>query len=341
MPITISKIAQLVNGTVSGNRNCLITGVAGLEEAQPGEITFLANKKYLPLLKTTRASAVLVDKQTKVPDHLNAISVKNPDLSFAQIIEYFKPEPPALSKGIHSRALVAKNVKLGKNVCIQPYAVLQPGSKIGAGTVIYPNVYIGQGVSIGKNCCLYPNVVIREKCVIGDNVIIHSGTVIGSDGFGYTLVNGTRRKIPQIGIVVIEDEVEIGANVTIDRARFGQTIIRKGVKIDNLVQVAHNVEIGENSVLVAQVGISGSTKIGQNVIMAGRSGAVGHIQIGDNVTVAGCSVATKNIPAGMIVSGFPARPHHEELHIQAALHKLPELLKIIKQLQAEIKNLKK
>ncbi|MCK5578685.1 MAG: UDP-3-O-(3-hydroxymyristoyl)glucosamine N-acyltransferase [Planctomycetes bacterium] len=341
MKTTVAKLAKLVNGTVSGNKNISLAGVAGLKEARPGDVSFLANKKYINLLKITRASAVLVNPEVKVPADLTVIRVKNPDLACIRVLEYFSPKPPALVKGVHSKAVVAKNVRLGKNVSIQPYVVVQPGSRIGDQTVFYPNVYIGHDVTIGKNCCFYPNVVIREKTVIGDNVIIHSGTVIGSDGFGYTVDDGRQHKIPQVGTVEIGDDVEIGANVAIDRARFDKTIIKKGTKIDNLVHIAHNVEIGENSLILAQVGIAGSSKLGQNVIFAGQSGVIGHVDVGDNAIVAAKSVATRDVPPGKTVSGVPARDHKEELRVRAAQIKLPELFKTIRELKAEIEKLKK
>lgn len=330
MKTTVAQLTHLVKGKLSGNGKTIITGFAGVNEARLGDITFITNSKFLNRLVETRASATLMPDDIKNSIHLPTIRVKHPDIAFAKIVEYFSPPSIQFSPGIHPTAIISEKVKLDKDVSIQPYVVIQSGSKIGAKTIVYPNVYIGHKVTIGTNCLIYPNVVIREGTIIGNNVIIHSGTVIGSDGFGYTQIGEKRYKIPQNGIVVIEDDVEIGANVTIDRARFNKTIIGKGTKIDNLVHIAHNVIVGENSVIVAQVGISGSTRLGKNVTLAGQVGTVGHISIGDNVVVAGRSVVTKNIPSNMIVSGFPAQPHKKQLHLEACIRKLPEIYRELK-----------
>lgn len=334
---TAEFLARLVNGKIiSGRRDVLIRNFASIEEAKRGDITFLANHKYFPLLKTTRASAILIPRlsdnvETRltnyIPSHLTIILVENSDIAFSEIIEYLKPPHKTIHQGIHPQALVAQGVKLGKNASIHAFAVIEQESIIAGNTIIYPNVYIGHSVKIGENCLIYPNVVIRENTCIGNNVIIHSGTVIGSDGFGYTMVKGKRVKIPQRGNVIIEDDVEIGANVTIARARFGSTIIRKSVKIDNLVHIAHNVEIGESSIIIAGVVIAGSAKIGKNVILAGHSGVDGHITIGDNVKVGAKSGVMKDIPPNTMVAGFPARPYREHLKQQALLNKLPQLIK--------------
>ncbi|MDI6733797.1 MAG: UDP-3-O-(3-hydroxymyristoyl)glucosamine N-acyltransferase [Planctomycetota bacterium] len=333
---TTGSLAKLVQGKIiSGKSDTFIKNFGSIDRAQSDEITFLANKKYLPLLKDTKASAVLSPdipeiKWLSVPPDLTVILVDNPDLAFSKVVEYFLPSEKTFPAGIHKKALIAGGVKLGKKVSVHAFAVIEKGTVIADGTIIYPNVYIGSSAKIGKNCLIYPNVVIREQSVIGDNVIIHSGTVIGSDGFGYTMAQGKRVKIPQRGNVIIEDDVEIGANVTIDRARFGSTIIRKGVKIDNLVHIAHNVEIGENSLLIAQVVIAGSARIGKNVILAGQSGVDGHIQIGDNVKVGAKAGVMKNIPPNSMVAGFPARPYRQHLKELSLLNKLPELIKRLK-----------
>lgn len=336
MKATVGQLARLVKGKIYGNRDTVITGFAGIREARPGDITFLANKRYLPLLSRTKASAVVVDKAIKIcQDRLTLplVLVANPDLAFARLVAHFSPPPPDLARLVHPQAIVSPRAKLGRDVAIQPFAVIQPGAKIGDRTVIYPNVYIGHQAVLGQDCLIYPNVVIRERCLIGDRVIIHSGTVIGSDGFGYATVKGVHHKIPQVGIVKVESDVEIGANVTIDRARFGQTLIGRGTKIDNLVQIAHNVRIGPNSIIVAQAGISGSTRLGKNVTLAGQVGVVGHIRIGNNVTVAGKSVVTKDIPAGAVVSGNPAQPHIRQQRELALIRKLPQIYQAVKDLQ--------
>jgi UDP-3-O-[3-hydroxymyristoyl] glucosamine N-acyltransferase len=337
---TAGFLAKLVKGKItSGRKDVRISNFASIEDAKNGDITFSANHKYLPLLKNTKASAILIPHLSDnikpildedIPSYLTMILVENPDLAFSKIIDYFKPLPETMHKGIHPQTSIAKDVKLGKKVSIHAFVVIEKGTAISDNTVIYPNVYIGHSVKIGENCLIYPNVVIRESSVIGNNVIIHSGTVIGSDGFGYTVEKEKRIKIPQIGNVIIEDDVEIGANVTIARARFGSTIIRKSVKIDNLVHIAHNVEVGENSIIIAGVVIAGSVKIGKNVILAGQSGVAGHIQIGDNVKVGAKAGVMKDIPSNMIVAGFPARPYRRHLQEQALLGKLPHLIKTLK-----------
>ncbi|MFC1524806.1 UDP-3-O-(3-hydroxymyristoyl)glucosamine N-acyltransferase [Planctomycetota bacterium] len=331
MDTTLGELARLVEGEVFGDASIKITGFAGLEEAQPGQISFLSNKKYLPLIKKTQASAVVLPEGTKSINQVASIHTAQPDLAFARIVEYFSPQPPALPLGIHQTAVIGKNVRLGKDVTIQYYAVIQDDASIGDKTVIYPNVYIGHATTIGQNCCIYPNVVIRERVAIGNNVIIHSGAVIGSDGFGYVLVKGKRVKIPQVGSVVIEDDVEIGANVTIDRARFGKTWIKRGTKLDNLVQIAHNVVIGEDSVIVAQSGIAGSARTGNNFIMAAQSGIDGHIRIGDNVMVGSGSGVFKNLESNQIVSGFPAEDHKKHQREQALIRRLPQIIKKLEQ----------
>jgi UDP-3-O-[3-hydroxymyristoyl] glucosamine N-acyltransferase len=239
-------------------------------------------------------------------------------------------------KGIHPTAVIGKEVILGKDVAVEPYVVIDDHAVIEDSTIIYMGVYVGHHTRIGKDCLIYPHVTIRERVTVGDRVIIHSGSVIGSDGFGFSTVKGAHHKIPQIGTVIIEDDVEIGANVTIDRARFDKTWIKKGTKIDNLVQIAHNVIIGENSVIVSQTGISGSTEIGNNVTLAGQSGIVGHITIGDNAVIAAQSGVTKSVPANTCVSGYPAKPHSKAKRINACLQRLPELFKSIVKLHERI-----
>lgn len=344
---TTGFLAKLVNGKIiSGRTDVGINNFASIETAQNGDITFLANHKYFPLLKTTKASAILIPRladNTKhkvtddIPAHLTLILVENPDSAFSKIVDYLKPLTITTYKGIHPQTSISKDVKLGKNVSIHAFVVIEKGSIISDNTAIYPNVYIGHSVKIGQNCLIYPNVVIRENSIIGNNVIIHSGTVIGSDGFGYTMEKEQRIKIPQRGNVIIEDDVEIGANVTIARARFGSTIIRKSVKIDNLVHIAHNVEVGENSIIIAGVDIAGSVKIGKNVILAGQSGVAGHIQIGDNVKVGAKAGVMKNIPSNTMVAGFPARPYRQHLREQALLGKLPRIIKMLKRTVAGTK----
>jgi UDP-3-O-[3-hydroxymyristoyl] glucosamine N-acyltransferase len=338
--VTLQELADLVDGSVDGDGSTVITGISGVKEAREGDITFIANQRYSGLLQETQASAVVVHKDLHNDLPMPAIRVKNPDLAFAKIVESIAPKYHKLEPGIHPTAQVAEGVELAEGVSVQAHAVIREGVKIGARTVIMPGVFIGEDTSIGEHCLLEPQVTIRQRISIGNRVIIHTGTVIGSDGFGFSTVEGVHHKIPQIGTVEIEDDVEIGANVTIDRARFDKTIIGQGTKIDNLVQIAHNVVIGEHSIVVAQTGISGSTVIGKNVILAGQSGVIGHIEIGDNVIAAARAGVTKDVPSDTRVSGFPALPHEKEMKLQACVRKLPELIATVKKLEEEVAKLR-
>lgn len=334
MELTLKEIAQIVHGKIEGDENILIKGVAGLTEAGKEEISFLSETKYLPQLEKTKAGAVIVSENIALPKK-NLIKVKNPYLAFIKLLNLVNEEATLgrHPQGIHPNAIIGKNVKLGKEVALGDYTVVEDNTEIGEGTVIYPLCYIGKETKIGKDCLIYAHVCIREKIKIGDSVIIHSGTVIGSDGFGFLSVEGKHEKIPQIGTVEIGDNVEIGANCTIDRATVGKTKIGSGTKIDNLVQIGHNVEIGENCILSAQVGIAGSTKIGNNVIFGGQSGVADHITIGNNVKIAARAGVISNLPSNITVSGFPAREHQKMLKLQALIDKLPEIYKLFKTLK--------
>ncbi|MCM8818957.1 MAG: UDP-3-O-(3-hydroxymyristoyl)glucosamine N-acyltransferase [Candidatus Omnitrophica bacterium] len=337
----VKEIAEIIEGKVIGDSEIVITGISGIKEAKPGDLTFIANKKYKNLLYTTKASAVIVGPDITNSVNTTLIQVENPSLAFAKIMSLVGPEPISFASGIHPTAIIGKNVKLGKDVSIQPYAIIEDYVKIGDKSIIGAGVYIGHYTEIGSDCLIYPQVVIRERIKIGDRVIIHPGTVIGGDGFGFATVKGVHHKIPQIGTVEIGNDVEIGSNVTIDRARFDKTYIGNGVKIDNLVQIAHNVYIGDNSIIVAQVGISGSTIIGKNVIIAGQAGIIGHITVGDNAMIGGKAGVTKNVPPNAHVTGFPAREKWEDMRYQAYIRKIPELIDKIKDLEEKIKDLEK
>lgn len=334
---TLKEIAAIINGEVIGDDKIIITGVCGIKEAEEGDLTFVANSRYANLINDTKASAIITSREIKKAPR-PIIRTDNPSLAFAKMVSLVAPNGTAYyPKDIHPTAILGKNVKLGKNVAIGAYAVIEDDVEVGDGTIIYSGVYIGHHTKIGNKVLIYPNTVIRERVDIGSRVIIHSGTIIGSDGFGFATVKEIHQKIPQIGTVAIEDDVEIGANVTIDRARFDKTIIGRGTKIDNLVQIAHNVVIGENSIIVAQTGISGSTTIGKGVTFAGQSGAVGHIEIGDNVVVAGRAGVTKSVPPNTCVSGFPAKPHRLAKRIHAFVQRLPDLFKSVSTLEGKIK----
>jgi len=333
----LRELAEWVGGTIVGDGEVEISGVAALEEAKAGEITFIANPKYLPKLDETHASAVIVSMKV-MQAKKTLLCVNNPYLAFAKILSLFSYKPYQ-SKGIDPNAWASPSARLGKGLTIYPYVYIGDHCEIGDRVTLYPGVYVGEDSYIGEESILYPNVSIYPKTVIGRRVILHSGVVVGSDGFGY-VKDGTRNiKIPQVGSVEIEDDVEIGANSTIDRAALGKTIIRKGVKIDNLVQVAHNVVIGEDSIIVAQVGISGSTKVGKNVTLAGQVGLVGHIEIGDNVMVGAQSGVAHDLPANQGYIGSPALPHREFLRAITVFPKLPEMKKTLIEIEKRLKKI--
>ena len=341
---TVSEISQLVGCKPTGRTDVLITGISGIREAEEGDITFVSHQRYLPLIKETRASAVIVSERARIDDDGSEtclIRVMDPGGAFAKVAELFVGEAIRFSPGIHPTAIIGDGVTLGKDVAIRPYVVIEDGASIGDRTVIYPQCYIGHCTKIGSACLLYAGVKIRERVTIGNNVIIHSGAVIGSDGFGFTPVNGVHHKIPQMGTVEIEDDVEIGANVAIDRARFDKTHIGKGTKMDNLVQIGHNVWVGERCVIVGQSGIAGSSRIGNNVVVAAQAGIDGHLEVGDNVIITGKSGVTKSIPPNKTISGFPAQDHDKQRREQIYLRKLPEYCAKIKDLEERLSQLEK
>ena len=311
----------------------IITGVAGAREAGEGDVTFFGNAKYLAQLKTTRATAALVPKDFAEQIPAIAIRVENPSLAFAQLVAKFAPPPVEFAPGVHPSAVIGRDVILGERVSIQPFVVIEEGARIGAGTVVGAHGYIGHGAVIGAGCHFASGVTVGARCLVGNRAIIHSGAVLGSDGFGFEFSGGRHVKIPQTGIVQVDDDVEIGANTTIDRARFGRTWIGEGTKIDNLVQIAHNVVIGKHCVIVSQTGISGSTRLGDYVTLAGQVGVAGHIEIGDQAIVGAKSGVTKSLSGKEMFMGFPAAPAKEFRERVARIGRLPKLAERVRRLE--------
>jgi UDP-3-O-[3-hydroxymyristoyl] glucosamine N-acyltransferase len=341
MKLTLKEIAELIDGKIFGDENLIIENISKIEDSQKGDLTFLYLPAYEKFFLSTKASAILVKPGfNKSRNDISYIEVKNPNSAFFLIIEkYFKPAFNL--KGISTSASVDSTAILGDNVSLGFNVVVSAECKIGNNVKIFHNTVLMENVEIGDDTLLFSNVSIREDCKIGKRVIIHSGTVIGSDGFGYEVDNnGVYHKIPQVGNVKIEDDVEIGSNVSIDRATMGSTIVKKGVKIDNLVQVAHNVVVGENTVLVAQSGISGSTKLGKNCILAGQAGLVGHIELGDGVIINAQSGVTKSISKPGQYRGSPVQEFKKALRIESLVRSLPEYVEKIKILEEEIKKIK-
>jgi UDP-3-O-[3-hydroxymyristoyl] glucosamine N-acyltransferase len=330
----LKELALWVDGTVVGDGEIEISGVAAIEEARPGEIAFIANPKYLRKLRETNASAIVVSKEVTQANK-PLLCVINPHLAFAKILTLFS-EKPYQPKGIDSHTWISPTAKLGKDLTLYPFVYIGDRCSIGDRVTLYPGVYVGEDASIGEDSILYPNVSVYSRTIIGNRVILHSGVAVGSDGFGYEKEGRKNVKIPQVGRVEIEDDVEIGANTTIDRATFSKTVIRRGVKIDNLVQVAHNVAIGEDSLIVAQVGISGSTKIGSNVTLAGQVGVVPQVEIGDNVMVGAQAGVTHDLPANQGYLGSPALPHREFLRAITTFPKLPEMRKTLIEIEKRL-----
>src|SRR5438270_5013177 len=322
-------------GELLGDPAQKITGAASLAEALPGEISFFFDPRYFSRLRKTRASAVFVPLDFSETIPAAQVRVPNPSKAFEQVVLKLAPKPIVFTPGIHSSAIIDPNAKLGARVSIQPHAVIEAGAVIGENTVIGAGSYVGHETIICESCLIYPNVTIRERTRIGARVIIHSGAVIGADGFGFEFVEGRYQKIPQVGIVQIDDDAEIGANTTIDRARFGRTWIQEGVKIDNLVQIAHNVIVGKNSVIAAQTGISGSTRVGEKVMMAGQVGVIGHLTIDDNTIIAAQSGISKDLPGGAWF-GSPAVPLPEAKRQIAWIHRLGKLFDWVKALEKKL-----
>jgi UDP-3-O-[3-hydroxymyristoyl] glucosamine N-acyltransferase len=335
MTLTLQELVAMSGGELVGDPGLKITGAASLVEATAGEISFFANRKYVGLLRKTHASAIFVPPDFAEPISAAQIRVANPTKAFEQVVLKLAPKPITFAPGVHPTVIVDPSAQLGERVSIQPHAVIEAGAKIGDDTIIGAGTYIGHETVIGSACLIYPRVTIRERTRVGLRVIIHSGAIIGADGFGFEVADGRREKIQQLGIVQIDDDVEIGANTTIDRARFGRTWIQQGVKIDNLVQIAHNVVVGKNSVIVAQTGISGSTRVGERVTMAGQVGIVGHVEIADDSVIAARSGVSKSVPGG-VWFGYPAGPIDKVKQQIAWIRSLGKLFARVKELEKKL-----
>jgi UDP-3-O-[3-hydroxymyristoyl] glucosamine N-acyltransferase len=334
MEIPLAKIAERVNGDLKGDRNQCIRGVAPFEDATGDDITFAADPKFLKKVDETGAGAVIVPRNFRASSK-NLVQVDNPQVAFARVVALFHP-PLKPETGISPKAFIGDHFIGGQDISIAPFAVIQKNVYLGDRVIIHPNVAIGDNVVIGDDVEIFPNVTILERCKIGSRVKIQAGSVIGSDGFGFAPDGKSYYKIPQIGIVQIDDDVEIGAGNTIDRATFGRTWVKKGVKTDNLVHIAHNVTVGENTILVAQVGISGSVTIGAHAVLAGKVGVSGHLTIGDDVIIGAQSGISKSIPSGEVVSGSPEMPHRVWLKVQRILPRLPELKKKLAEIEKRL-----
>ena len=331
MPFTTAEIARKLQGELIGDGNVLLTGFAPANTARPGDLTFAENETYLTKAEQSAAAAILVDDAYKSSQKV-LIKVPNARIAFAHVLSFFYPEP-AFLPGIHPTAIIAPSVSIDPSCCIGPYCVVGEHSVIGPRAVLQAHVFVGNQCQIGEDSVLYAHVSVYSKSQIGKRVRIHSGAVVGSDGFGYVLDQGVHLKVPQVGCVIIHDDVEIGANVTIDRGTLGPTCIGKGTKIDNLVQVGHNVVLGEHCILVAQVGVAGSTKVGNHVTLAGQAGIAGHLKIADRVIVGGQSGVMTDIPEGQKWLGSPARPDRQMKRQMIALEQLPDLIHRVTQLE--------
>ena len=336
---SVKEIADLVGGVVIGEGSILIEHIRPIDEAKTGDLAFIANPKYREWLDTTEASAILVPPGTEATGK-TLITVEDPYFHLGQLLTLFYPAE-AYAAGIAEGVHIGESAQVSPEATVFPGVTIDRGARVGRNVVLYPGVYVGPEVTIGEGTIIYPNATLYRKSLIGRRVIIHAGVVVGSDGFGFARPGWSNDKIPQVGYVQIDDDVEIGANTTIDRGTLGRTWIQRGTKIDNLVQIAHNVIIGENSIIVSQTGISGSTKLGKGVILGGQSGLVGHIQLGDHVMVGAQSGVHEDVPEGQVVSGSPHLPHNVWLRVMASLSKLPEMRRTQQTLMKRIEELEK
>ena len=343
MQFTAAQIAMMINGKVEGNADVAVTSFGKIEEARAGQLTFLANPKYEKFLYSSKASLIIINEAQELKEPVSATLIKVPDAysAFAILLDKYQQIQQQQLKGIQQPAYIDATAKIGENVFIGAFAYLGEKVIVADGAKIYPNVYVGNNAQVGENSIIHPGVKIYHDCIIGKNVTIHAGAIIGSDGFGFApQANGNIKKVPQIGNVVIEDNVEIGANTTIDRATIGSTIIKNGAKIDNLVQIAHNVEVGINTLIAAQAGVSGSTKIGDAVVIGGQAGLAGHLSIANNMKINGQSGVNRSFKTeGLIISGTNAYEYTKAMRSMAIARNLPELEKRVTELEKLLKEM--
>ena len=342
MTFSALQIAALIDGKTEGDANASVNSFGKIEEAQFGQLAFLANPKYEEYLYSTKASVIIINESLELKQSISATLIRVPDAytAFAKLLNTYQQMMQQQLNGVQQPVYISSSAAYGQHVFIGAFAYLGDNVKIGNNTKIYPNVYLGDNVQIGDHSIIHPGVKIYHDCLIGSNVIIHAGTVIGSDGFGFApQSDGSFKKVPQIGNVIIEDNVEIGANTTIDRATMGSTIIKSGAKLDNLVQIAHNVEVGNSTVIAALAGISGSTKIGKGVMIGGQAGLAGHLQVEDGSKINAQAGLGKSLKAGSTVTGSPAYDYNKAIRSQAVARNLPEMEKRLKELEALVKQL--
>ena len=339
MDKSVAEIAELVGGAVAGDAALRITGVNGIRQAASGELSFVGSPRYLSYVETTAASALLVSEGVTCQDK-TVIRVNDPYQAFIQVIQQCVDHGAAHPfEGIHDSAVIGRDVTLGEGVAIDAHVRIADEARLGDGVVVYAGAYIGRGVSVGAETVIYPNVVIREGVAVGARCVLHAGVVLGSDGFGFAPVDGAWFKVPQVGIVVIGDDVEIGANSAVDRATFGSTVVGRGTKIDNLVQIGHNVEIGEDCVVSGMTGIAGSATVGHHVTIGAQAGIGDHLEVGDGATIAGRAGVATSVKPGAVVSGFPAMDHQAQLRILAAMRRLPDTRQRVRQLERRVREL--
>lgn len=346
MPYRLSELADLLTKqgqacSVVGDAARHIRGVATLEDAGPDEISFLANAKYEKVLQTTRAGAVIVSPQQAVPEGMTVLRTADPYAATTAVIVHLHGYRQHPKIGVDARAVIHPSAKIGEDASVHHGVTISEDVAVGRNAVIYPGCYLARGCRLGDDCVLYPNVVIYDGCVLGNRVTIHAGSIIGEDGLGYAPVKGKWRKIPQVGIVEIADDVEIGANCTIDRATLGRTVVGPGTKFSNLIAIGHGTKIGRDCMFVAQVGVAGSVTVGQHVTMAGKAGVAGHLTIGDNAQIAAMAGVMSDVPPDVRVAGQPATAIKDAMRSFSLVQRLPEIFKQIKQLESEVESLKK